>query len=325
MQQNLANKESKDQIQIILEKVQDNLIKICETESSYSNHLTQYLINRGGKRLRPLLVALTSAHDCEIDKIVDVATAAELIHTASLVHDDIVDNSPLRRGVQTLNNKWNNSVAVLVGDFLFAKSFEILSGYSQGDILYHYTKAISQMSIGELEQLSNRFNPNKTQDQYYKEVFGKTGALISTCCKVGAILSNMQQKDVESLDSFGIEIGYAFQIVDDLLDIKGTTHEIGKPVFKDLIEGNITLPIIIALNLSSSRSHIEKIILENNFEPNNLTYLRKQFKDNSVIERTLDIAKGHVEKALAALDQTSDFMGKERLKVIASFILERNQ
>ena len=316
VQQIIANTKSKDKVQIVLEQVQDNLIKICNTDSSYSNHLTQYLINRGGKRLRPLLVTLTSIHDCETSKVVDVATAAELIHTASLVHDDIVDDSPLRRGVQTLNNKWNNSVAVLVGDFLFAKSFEILSKYPQGNILFHYTKAIS---------LNNRYNPKKSEEQYYKEIMGKTGALISTCCKVGAILSNMDDKDVENLSVYGTEIGYAFQIIDDLLDIKGETQELGKPVFNDLVEGNITLPLILLLKSSPYREDLEDMILEKEFDQEKLSYLRDQFKDSNALSKTWEIAKGHIDNALSALGEISYFSGKERLNTIANFILERNK
>lgn len=325
MQQTIANAKSKDNVQLALNQVQNNLINICNTDSSYSNNLTQYLITRGGKRLRPLLVILSSIHCCEMEKIVDVSTAAELIHTASLVHDDIVDDSSLRRGAQTINNKWNNSVAVLVGDFLFAKAFGILSKYSQGEILNEFTKAIGMMSIGELEQLNNRYNFRKSLNEYYREIDGKTGALISACCKSGAILSDMKDEDVENLANYGSEIGYAFQIVDDLLDIQGETNELGKLTFKDLIEGNITLPIILLLDTLPKRYQIEEMILQKKFTDQNLLSLRDQLLECGVINKTFNIAKEHVDRALCALEKTTDFTGKERLQTLANFILERKK
>lgn len=325
MQQTIANLKNKDNVQLALTQVHDNLIKICNTESSYSNNLTQYLITRGGKRLRPLLVILSSIHRCEMEKVVDVATAAELIHTASLVHDDIVDDSPLRRGAQTINNKYNNSVAVLVGDFLFAKSFDILSRYGQGEILNEFTKAISMMSIGELEQLNNRYKSRKSLQEYYREIDGKTSVLISACCKSGAILSNMKDEDVENLAIYGSEIGYAFQIVDDLLDIQGEANELGKLTYKDLLEGNITLPVILLLETLPEGGQIEEMILRKNFTEENLLSLREELNEKGVINKTFIIAQDHVDKALRALEKTADFTGKERLKTLASFIIQRKK
>lgn len=320
--QSINKEKASNAVDTLFDNVETNLKRVCESESSYSNHLTQYLISRGGKRLRPLLVILTSANRAAIEEIVDVATAAELIHTASLVHDDIVDDSSLRRGVQTINNKWNNSVAVLVGDYLFAKAFEILSD-QKGNVMKHYTNAISLMSIGELEQLGNRFNPQKTREQYYQEVYGKTSILISTCCKTGGIISNMSDTEVESLSYYGREIGYAFQIVDDILDIRGDVSSLGKPVFKDLLEGNVTLPMIELLDASSSKGLIEEIIFEKKFNEENLKFIYNQINEYDVISNTFDTAKNHVKNALLSLEKINDFPQKERLKTIAEFIIKR--
>lgn len=309
----------------VLNKVHQNLLSVSESESKHSNFITQYLINRGGKRLRPLLVILSSFNNACVNDIAHVATAAELIHTASLVHDDIVDDSALRRGVQTINSKWNNSVAVLVGDFLFAKAFEILGQFQEKKILDQYTKAISLMSIGELEQLRNRFNCQKDIEQYYREIRGKTGILISVCCKSGAMLSEMEPKDIEKIENYGLEIGYAFQIIDDLLDITGDSSQLGKPVFKDLVEGNITLPMILLMENSNQRGIIEEIIVEKNFTKENLKYIDEALKDNNIPEKTFEIARQHIGNAIASLESTNPFYGKDRYRTLAEFILKRNR
>ncbi|SES72407.1 polyprenyl synthetase family protein [Anaerobranca gottschalkii] len=321
MQQILLNKGAN--IEQILGKVQELLIEVCKSNSQYCNYLTEYLLNRGGKRLRPLLVILIGKNN-NMDELVKVAAASELIHTASLVHDDIVDNSPLRRGIQTINSRWNNSVAVLVGDFLFAKAFELLCEIKQGEILSHYTKAISYMSIGELEQLKNRFNPGKTVEQYYLEIYGKTGVLIATCCKAGGILRDMSQNEVNNLTVYGTEVGYAFQIMDDILDIKGNENTLGKPIFNDLKEGNITLPLILLLQKMSNRGLVEEIIVEKRFTENNLKFIYNMLSEYNIIELCLEIAKNHIQKALMALDKIEDCNEKNKLKKIAEFILTRN-
>jgi geranylgeranyl pyrophosphate synthase len=321
VQQILLNKGSN--IEHGLDKVQEMLIEVCKSNSQYCNHLTEYLLNRGGKRLRPLLVILIAENN-KLDEVIKVAAASELIHTASLVHDDIVDNSPLRRGLQTINSKWNNSVAVLVGDFLFARAFELLCEIKQGEILSHYTKAITYMSIGELEQLSNRFKVNKTQEQYYLEIYGKTGVLIATCCKAGGILRDMSKADVDNLTIYGTELGYAFQIIDDILDIKGSENALGKPIFNDLKEGNITLPLILLLQKMPNKGLVEEIIVDKRFTDSNLRFIYNMLSEYNILELCLEIAKNHIQKAIMSLEKITDCKEKMKLKEIAEFVLSRN-
>ncbi len=325
VQETILNFKEKEAVEVALEQVQKELLNISTSDSTYSNHLTQYLISRGGKRLRPLLVLLTSLHNGSMENSVKVAAASELIHTASLVHDDIVDDSHLRRGIKTINSKWNNSVAVLVGDFLFAKAFEILSQYQHLNLLRLYTNAISLMSVGELEQLKNQYNPDKTIEQYYSEIRGKTGVLIGACCQAGAILSNMDEHEVSALHSFGLELGYAFQITDDLLDIKGTSEITGKPIFKDLKEGNITLPLILLLNGNSYGGLVSEIIHERRFTQENLDYIYNELQSKEIINSVSSKAQKHVENCLNFLEKVRDFQGKDRLKILVELIIKRNK
>ncbi|QNO16261.1 polyprenyl synthetase family protein [Alkalicella caledoniensis] len=325
MQKTKYTISTSEPVEDVLNIVQKKLLSISESESKHSNYITQYLIFRGGKRLRPLLVTLSSLEQADVDDIANIGAAAELIHTASLVHDDIVDDSKLRRGVQTINSKWNNSVAVLVGDFLFAKAFEILGQYKDRNIIDQYTGAISMMSIGELEQLKNRYNHRKSISQYYKEIRGKTGKLISVCCKSGAMLAEMQETDIEQIENYGLEVGYAFQIIDDMLDITGSPSSLGKPVFKDLVEGNITLPMILLLEHSNQRSLLEEIIITRDFSDVNMKLIYKAMGDNQIPEIIFEIAKEHIANALASLENTSNFYGKDRYKTLAEFVLKRKK
>ncbi|WP_353892267.1 polyprenyl synthetase family protein [Proteinivorax hydrogeniformans] len=313
--------KSKSVIEDMLSEVEARLLEYTQSESEKSQYLAQYLIKRGGKRLRPLLVILSAGPDNR-KEAVDVGVAAELIHTASLIHDDIVDSSKMRRGASTINSKWSDGIAVLVGDFLFAKAFEILSIYQHKEVLATFTKAITAMSVGEIEQLSNRNNLNKSYEQYYREIFGKTATLLAACCKSGGQLAGVSDIELTALETYGLELGYSFQVIDDLLDVVGCSNELGKPKFQDLKEGNITLPIINLLEKDQELEVIKTLQIESRID---FSVVSQLVVKANVIEYCQNVARGHIDNCLKSIEIIKSDTQKEILKNIAEMTLKREK
>ena len=211
--------------------------------------ISSHLISSGGKRLRPLLT-LASAKLCGYrgSHHIQLAAIVEFIHTATLLHDDVVDESDQRRGVSSVNILWDNSSSVLVGDYLFARSFQLMTEVGRLDILEALSDASAKIAEGEVLQLTASANISTSEDLYYKIVEGKTAALFSASMKVGGMLSNAQDDIIEALSSYGNALGISFQIVDDILDFVGKETQIGKSLGDDFRERKLTLPIIDSIS-----------------------------------------------------------------------------
>lgn len=211
--------------------------------------ISSHLISSGGKRLRPLLT-LASAKLCGYrgSHHIQLAAIVEFIHTATLLHDDVVDESDQRRGVSSVNMLWDNSSSVLVGDYLFARSFQLMTEVGRLDILEALSDASAKIAEGEVLQLTASENISTSENLYYKIVEGKTAALFSASMRVGGMLSNAQDDIIEALSSYGNALGISFQIVDDILDFVGTEAQIGKSLGDDFRERKLTLPIIDAIS-----------------------------------------------------------------------------
>ena len=214
--------------------------------------LADHLINAGGKRLRPILT-LAAANLCNYNGTshVKLAAAIEFIHTATLLHDDVVDESLQRRGKPTANLLWDNQSSILVGDYLFSKSFQLMVEAGSLKVLSVLADASATISEGEILQLSAVKNINTDEETYFKIIDGKTAALFAAATKVGAIISNMDETHVDALTNFGKALGISFQLTDDLLDYTGFEESLGKNIGDDYREGKITLPLIKAINKSS--------------------------------------------------------------------------
>ncbi len=198
--------------------------------------------------LRPRLVCHTAAlnpHDPIVVR--DIATAVELIHLASLVHDDIIDQSPLRRGRDSLNTHFGNQTSVLAGDFLFAAAFNLINRHQQMQVMEDITHTIQVMCSGEIIQLGMSYDVNVSIDQYFDKTYRKTACLFAASCKAGALASEASPQQAKHLEQFGLCLGYAYQIIDDVMDLVADSQILGKPVGNDITQGNITLPVILAL------------------------------------------------------------------------------
>ncbi|SMM99597.1 Octaprenyl diphosphate synthase [uncultured Candidatus Thioglobus sp.] len=264
--------------------IQDDLIKTDQvlvehlsSDVALINQMSGYIIGAGGKRLRPLLLLLCArATHYQGEQHHLMAVVIELIHTATLLHDDIVDESNIRRGKQTANEVWGNAASVLVGDFLYSRAFEMMVKTDSMPIMTLLSKATNEISQGEVLQLLNVQNSKLTEAEYYQVIERKTAVLFQAAAQIGGILSNVDETQQNALRNYGLHLGNAFQIIDDILDYQSDTETMGKETGDDLSEGKTTLPMIYALSKTNGK---QKALLENSI--NNA--------DNSKIEQVIQI------------------------------------
>jgi len=293
--------------------------------------LSNYILESGGKRFRPVLLMLCASICGYRGRKAHVASAvAEYIHTATLLHDDVVDESDMRRGQAAAKTIWGNEASVLVGDYLFARSFQMMVDECGEEVLKIMSRTCISLAEGEILQLVSSFNTNIAQREYYRIIYGKTVALISACCEVGAVVAGAGEEERMKLKHYGEEIGYAFQIVDDCLDIAGDPKRTGKPLGGDLKEGKITLPIILTLRAAQAEGAgedaeaIKEVVLSDNPTDEDLARVKEIVDRHGGVERSLKVAWEHVEQAIRTVNYFKDCPEKSYLEGIAKFIVERD-
>ena len=285
-----------------------------------------YIFNSGGKRVRPGLTILSGKlFDPDDDKLIPVAIAMEYIHTATLLHDDIVDGAALRRGKPSANAVFGNDVAVLVGDYMFAQGVSTFATYGGVEVLQRALDAIRDMSEGELKQLEMIGNVDLTEDDYFDIIYRKTASLLSTCCEAGAIVGGADIKQKLAMRDFGKFIGYAFQLVDDAFDYVSDEETIGKPAGNDIREGKVTYPFLSVRHTLTEKEKIRvtSIFSSQNPSENDINYIREIVIERGGVRRTFSLAREYIEKAKALLDDMPDSVYKNSLKEIADFIVAR--
>lgn len=290
-------------VAVDFKQVDQAIFKHLDSNVPLVEKIGEYIIDSGGKRLRPLL-ALLAARACgyEGDQHVTLATVIEFIHTATLLHDDVVDTSDLRRGKPTANNKWGNSSSVLVGDFLYSRSFQLLVEIGNLPVMGTLSNATSIIAEGEVLQLLNAKNPDTSEADYLHVILGKTAMLFEAACKTGAQLAQATDEEVEGLRLFGRHLGIAFQLIDDLMDYTGDQETMGKNVGDDLAEGKPTLPLIHAMATGSDeeRNLIRKAIRKG--DTDQLSQIQAIIERCGSLDYTQKMAQLETEKAIAALD-----------------------
>ncbi|MBI3996163.1 MAG: polyprenyl synthetase family protein [Candidatus Omnitrophica bacterium] len=279
-----------------LEAVTERLL--CQLSDPVARTVV-YLITAGGKRLRPALVLLAGACGPLPNRaaLIDTATAVELIHTATLIHDDIIDQSPLRRSQPTFHHRWGTERAVLMGDYLYATAFTLLARLGVPYVMEVMADVCQQLCRGELREVEARYRVDLTEAEYFDIIRDKTASLIGGCCRSGAYLSGCAPDAIEGLAAFGVSFGTAFQIIDDCLDLMGDQHEMGKSILADLDKGALSLPIIY---LTQALSRRERDTL---FAP-----LRKHATDPVFLARVAAAARdaGTIAKAQARAQSLMD-------------------
>jgi len=295
-------------------RVNDLIIKRLASDVPLVEKIAQYIIESGGKRLRPLLVLLASqAAGYQKDDHLKLAAVIEFLHTATLLHDDVVDTSDMRRGRSTANAKWGNAPSVLVGDFLYARAFEMMVELQSLPIMNVLSHATAVIAEGEVMQLMNVKNPDLSEDQYMVVIHNKTAMLFEAASHTGALLAGASREQENALKDYGKHLGLAFQLVDDVLDYQGDAETMGKNVGDDLAEGKTTLPLIYAM---ANGSEAERQLIRQAIRKGGLDDLPKVLdivKASGAIEYTMTKAK---EQAQIARDLLTCLPGSEHRKAL---------
>ena len=290
--------------------------------------MTNYHLDTGGKRLRALLT-LGSAKMCGYSKgtrDINLAACVELIHSATLMHDDVIDNGSLRRGKKTLNKIWDNHSSVLVGDYLLSRCFEMMVEDGNLEVLKLLSSTSAKIAQGEVLQLQHQGEVDMLEETYLKIISAKTAELFAASTKVGAILSDMKSKEKEALEFYGKNLGLTFQIADDTLDYNSELKLFGKKIGKDFYEGKVTLPIILLFQKANNQEKemLKEIFLKNTRDENDLNYSLSLIKKYEVISSCYQKAQHYINLASNSLSVFSDCEEKNILENLTSFSLSRN-
>ncbi len=288
------------------------------------NQLGSYIINSGGKRLRPMIVLLAArANGYQGQDHIQLAAVIEFIHTATLLHDDVVDASELRRGQNTANSIWGNEASVLVGDFLYSRAFEMMVELNRMPVMAIMARATNTIAEGEVMQLLNVHEPDVTEEHYLEVIYRKTGTLFEAGSRLGAILGGASDEIVEQMSAYGKHLGNAFQLVDDALDYDGDVAAIGKNIGDDLAEGKPTMPLIYAIRTGTpaQRELLRTVIREGGRD--RIDEVHEAIEKTGAIAYTRRLARNEAEKAKASLSCLPSSEYRQALEALADFAVER--
>jgi len=312
--QSLISEEFETVNTVIAQSIQSNI--------SVADNLSQYIVQSGGKRIRPMLFLLMSrACGYEGDHHINGAAMIEFFHTATLLHDDVIDDSPLRRGKKTANRIWGNKASILVADLFFTQYMQLMVTIGDLNIMKILTNMAYQVGCGELMQLSNRHNLKTSTEDYYKIIRAKTSLLFSASGQIAAIISQLPLTAQENMARFGEHLGNAFQLIDDALDYCADPEITGKTIGNDLADGKVTMPLICALEKANAKQYAT---LSQAFKTGNLQDILKIIQETHAIENTKEIAQAEITKAIAAIECLPDSVYKEALVDLAHYMVERD-
>jgi len=318
-----------DEINQLIADDMDKLNACIETrlhsEVVLINQIGNHIINSGGKRLRPI-IHLLSAKALAYDgsQHIDLSAIIEFIHTATLLHDDVVDNSDLRRGEDTANALWGNAVSVLVGDFLYSRAFEMMVEIDRMQIMSILSKATNTIAEGEVLQLLNCHDPDTTEVRYLEVIHNKTAKLFEAASELGAVLCDRPAEEQQAMAKYGMHLGCAFQLIDDVLDYTSSAEDMGKNLGDDLAEGKPTLPLIYAMqNGTEEQSKMIREAIENG-GLDKIDEIHGVIHSSGAIDYTSDCAKNEAQHAIAALKFLPESKYKDALIFLANFSVSRN-
>lgn len=275
---------------------------VLNTGNSELDQMLSYLLSEPGKMLRPRLVFLASSlYPSDQNVVQDGAVALELIHLASLVHDDVVDGSLLRRGRASVYHRWGSKASVLLGDYLFATAFRLINQHNIPAILDTVTRTIQIMCSGEIEQLSTSFEVDLLLSDYLERIYCKTACLFECCCRVGALASSMPAQQRDDLQRYGVSMGMAYQIIDDVLDFLSTPEHLGKPSGSDLLEGNITLPVIYGLKDEHYGEELAALLNQPAYLASQLDRIKELLQQGGAFAKSMQLAESYLADARASL------------------------
>lgn len=303
-------------------RINERLLESITTSEPFLYEMAKYTIEAGGKRFRPLLTILVYGIVSEhtYDNILDLAAGYELIHTASLIHDDIIDNSPIRRNRPTLNKKYGMENAIVVGDFLFARAYELGSRY--GPVVSRImADGSSKLAEGQTLEFLNRGNPDIDEETYLKIISGKTAHFFEACARGASVAGDASPEIVEALSQFAFNLGMAFQITDDILDFISSENSVGKPVLHDMRESTITLPVIRAVKASGEARDIVADILKGN--DTEIENLKQHLIRTGSLDYSFKVASNYIQLAVKYLQKAKRSPDMEALMDLAMLVIDR--
>lgn len=289
------------------------------------NQLGNYIVNNGGKRLRPVLTLLSArAHRYQGTGHIDMAAIIEFIHTATLLHDDVVDASKLRRGKETANLVWGNEATVLVGDFLYSRSFQMMVNMRNMRVMEILSDATNTIAEGEVMQLVNCHDPDTSEARYLEVIRNKTAKLFEAAGRLGPVLSALSIQEERAMAAYGRHLGTAYQLIDDVLDYSASPDELGKNIGDDLAEGKPTLPLLYAMwNGTDAQAKLIRGVIEKGGR-NRIDDVMEAIESTGAIAYTSRLAKREVHGALRCMEQLRPSPYKDALAALAEFAIERD-
>ncbi|WPK11725.1 heptaprenyl diphosphate synthase component II [Lysinibacillus louembei] len=306
-----------------IEIIETELEKALNSSSHLLNEASLHLLQAGGKRIRPVFVLLSAKFgDYQIERMKHIAVPLELIHMASLVHDDVIDDSNMRRGRHTVKAQWNNRVAMFTGDFIFARALEYVTVIDNPRAHQILARTMVEICNGEIIQIEDKFRMDQHIKDYFKRIKRKTALLIESSCELGAVVGGVDEQNIRRLKRYGYFVGMSFQIIDDILDFTATDKELGKPAGSDLLQGNITLPMLLLKDDRAMQPYLDKVIAGTLTEEERLKMLQYVRRSTAIKEATA-ISDKYLQKALKEVEALPNHPMKKKLRDVALFIGKR--
>jgi octaprenyl-diphosphate synthase len=318
----LELKEIYAPIQEDLNKVKETLKSISHIEYDWLSEQLSYVLKETGKGIRPALTLLSGkSYKYDLTYLLPMAVSVELMHTATLVHDDAIDKALTRRGQATINSIWGDEIAILMGDYLFAKAGEYVSDTRTPRCIKLFSQTLGTISSGEIGQFRSAFNLNQSREYYFHRIYSKTASLFSLATQTGAILSQAPESYVDIMKEYGDNLGIAFQIVDDILDFTSTEEVMGKPVGSDLTQGTLTLPAMMLMERHPNDNPVQKLFQTG--DKNNVAEAIKMILNSAIIDECYKIAAEYSKKACRNLNSLPDKTSRELLHALADYVVKQ--
>ena len=306
-----------------IEIIENELEQALNSSSHLLNDASIHLLQAGGKRIRPVFTLLSAKFgDYNIERMKNIAVPLELIHMGSLVHDDVIDDSDMRRGRETVKSQWNNRVAMYTGNFIFAKALQYVTSIENPKAHQILAKTMVELVNGEIIQIEDKFRLDQNLKDYFRRIKRKTALLIESSCELGAVVSGADDKIAVHLKRYGYFVGMSFQIVDDILDFTATDKQLGKPAGSDLMQGNITLPILLMKDDPQLAPYLTKVATTGLTEQERQDMLALVRKSDAIKEAT-KISNQYLQKALKEVEALPKHPMKKKLRDIALFMGKR--
>lgn len=310
-------------VQAELSQVEAALEDVANSDVPALRAMLTHVLSAGGKRLRPTIALLAGRFgDFQPRLLVPLAASIELLHTATLVHDDVIDDSDMRRGRETTNARQHNAAAVMLGDYMFAHAADLICRTESIDVVKLFSRTLMAMASGELNQDMGAYEYSSGTMEYFNRIAGKTASLFATSAEGGAMVAGASSPWTAALRDYGENVGMAFQIVDDILDFDGTEAELGKPAGSDLMQGTLTLPSLLLMEAYPNENPVEKLFRDRT-RADHLADALRMVRESDILDRSYDAARDFRDRAVSAINVLPDTPDRAALVDIADYVLSR--